>query len=269
MAQWANTGDAGLDVLVRVQRSLTIDLIMVPRERLLTCRCDEKVNEVIAKNEQHYSCLPVEDSESGQILGLYNVGQCFDDAAPDKHIGEDFEKFSEEIVIGADASIIDFVKVADERPTRLVISGDRVAGLVSLSDLQLLPVRAAIFTLLTRLEMTMAQRIEDELPDPIDWLALLSEGRQNKIKEEIVNAKENDRFVSEIALSQLADKVDIIVKYQLIHGSRKKLREDFKKIKNLRNSIAHSSHYAESPEAAFVVCKTIGLTLDFLEKLSE
>ena len=269
MAQWANSGGTGLDVLVRVQRSLTVNLIMVPRERLLTCQRDEKVSEVNFRNEQHYSCLPVIDSESRQILGLYNAERCFDDAAPDKHIGEDFEKFSEEIVIGADASIIDFVKVADKQPTRLVISGNRVAGLVSLSDLQLLPVRAAIFTLLTRLEMTMAQRIEDKFPNPMDWLALLSEGRQNKIKEEIVNAKENDRFVSEIALSQLADKVDIIVKYQLIQGSKKKLREDFKKIKNLRNSIAHASHYAESPEAAFVVCRTIGLTLDFLEKLSE
>ena len=74
-------------------------------------------------------------------------------------IGDDFVPFSEDIVIGADASIIDFVTTADERQTRLVVSGDRVAGLVSLSDLQQLPVRAALFTLITRLEIAMAQRM--------------------------------------------------------------------------------------------------------------
>ena len=65
-------------------------------------------------------------------------------------------------MIGADASIIDFVMAAHECPTRLVVSGDRVAGLVRLSDLQHLPVRVAIFTLTTSLEIAMAKRIESE-----------------------------------------------------------------------------------------------------------
>ena len=68
-------------------------------------------------------------------------------------------------MIGADASIVEFVMTADKRPIRMVVSGDRVAGLVSLSDLQHLPVRAAIFTLITSLEIAMAKRIEEEWRD--------------------------------------------------------------------------------------------------------
>ena len=161
MARWANPDNGGPDVLERVQRSLTVDMIMTPRADLRTCRRDEIASAVMARNTEHFSFLPVVD-EPGRFLGLYRAERWFGKEAPQEKIGDDFEPFSEDVVIGADASIIDFVKNADERATRLVVSGDRVAGLVSLSDLQQLPVRAALFTLITRLEMAMAERIETE-----------------------------------------------------------------------------------------------------------
>ena len=42
--------------------------------------------------------------------------------------------------------LLDFVRTADEHSCRLVVDGGRVTGLVSLSDIQKLPVRAALFT---------------------------------------------------------------------------------------------------------------------------
>lgn len=267
--RWANPGNPGLDELERVQRSLTVNLIMAPRKDLKTCRCDETASAVMAGNKQRFSFLPVVDADSIHILGLYDAKRWFDGNAPNEQIGDDFEKFSEEIVIGADASIVDFVKVADKRPTRLVVSGNCVAGLVSLSDLQLLPVRAALFTLLTRLELTMSERIESHFKDSEAWLSLLSPGRRSLIEEKICKAKESDGFVTEIALSQLEDKVDIIVKEQLIQGSKTKLRNDFKLITKLRNSIAHANHYAESLEEAYRVCITVRSILRFMEELSD
>ena len=173
-------------------------------------------------------------------------------------------------MIGADASIIDFVKVADQRPTRLVVSGDRVAGLVSLSDLQQLPVRAALFTLITRLEMAMAERIEKEWDgdDRMGWLGFLSEDRRARIVEAISNAKEENGFVSEIAFSQLSDKSTIIVKKQLIPGSGSRLNREFKAIRKLRDDIAHANYYADSPAAASTACETVRLILRIKEELS-
>jgi hypothetical protein len=56
----------------------------------------------------------------------------------------------EENLIGADAGILSFVKGADRRGCRLVMSGAEISGLVSLSDLQKLPVRATVlFALIT------------------------------------------------------------------------------------------------------------------------
>lgn len=269
MVRWANSEDAWPDVLERVQRSLTVDFIMTPRARLQTCRRDETASAVMSRNKQHFSFLPVED-DAKRVLGLYKAERWFGADAPSKQIGDDFVPFSEDIVIGADASIIDFVKVADERPTRLVVSGDCVAGLVSLSDLQQLPVRAALFTLITRLEMAMAQRIEEEWQgeDKTGWLELLSEDRRERIEKAIRKAKEEDAFVSEIAFSQLSDKVTAIIKKRLIPGSGKRLKRDFKAIRKLRDDIAHANYYAESPTAAARTCTTVRSILRIKEKLS-
>jgi hypothetical protein len=52
-------------------------------------------------------------------------------------------RLSDENLIGADASILTFVRNADRQKCRLVLSGLEISGLVSLSDLQRLPVWAA------------------------------------------------------------------------------------------------------------------------------
>ena len=250
-ARWANLGDTGPNALERVQRSLTVDMVMTPRADLQTCRRDETVSEVMVRNTKMFSYLPVVDGEE-RILGLYRAARWFGTIAPSQPIGDNFEPFSEDVVIGADASIIDFVKTADTRPTRLVVSGDRVAGLVSLSDLQQLPVRAALFTLITRLEMTMAERIEQEwgADDAKGWLGLLSEERGACIRTAIGRAKEEDGFVNEISFSQLADKATIVRKKRLIPGTATSLKRDFNAIVRLRNDIAHANYYAETPQAA-------------------
>ena len=267
--RWANPGDTGPDVLDQVQRGLTVDMIMTPRAGLETCRRDEIASDVAGRNTRNFSFLPVVDGEE-RILGLYEAARWFGKRAPQQAIDDDFVPFSEEIVIGADASIIDFVKRADEQPTRLVVSGDRVAGLVSLSDLQQLPVRAALFTLITRLEMTMAERIEQEwnADGSPGWLAVLGGNRRPTIQEVIDRAKMEDGFVSEIAFSQLADKATIIRKKRLIPGSATRLKRDFKAIVRLRDDIAHANYYAETPEMAGKVCSAVRTILRIEKELS-
>ena len=268
-ARWANAGDDGPDVLERVQRSLSVDMVMTVRDDLSSCRREETACEVMARNTGRFSFLPVVDG-GGRILGLYGAERWFGRDAPPELIGDDFEPFSEDIVIGADASIVDFVKTADARQTRLVVSGDRVAGLVSLSDLQRLPVRAALFTLITRLEMTMARRIEREWEggDRTGWLELLSKKRREDIVEAIDRAKREDGFVSEIAFSQLSDKATILRRRGLIRGETRRLERDFKAIRKLRDGLAHANYYAETPEAARKACETVRTILWIEDELA-
>ncbi|MBV5269366.1 MAG: hypothetical protein JZU55_04890, partial [Afipia sp.] len=62
-------------------------------------------------------------------------------------------------LIGADAGILDFIRQADFSKFRFLVTGTEISGLVSLSDLQRLPVRAALFGVITHLEMVMTEVI--------------------------------------------------------------------------------------------------------------
>jgi len=172
--------------------------------------------------------------------------------------------------IGADASIIDFVLTADKQPTRLVISGDQVTGLVNLTDLQKLPVRAALFALITRLEIAMADEIENEFPsvnaETPGWFGYLSKGRKDKILQTAHGAKDNDGFVSYIHFSQFSDKADILMKMNVFTES-KGLKTRFKTIRKLRDAIAHANHYATSPCEALKTCETVKSILQLTNHL--
>lgn len=265
--RWAARGNVGLEVLERVQSSLTVGMIMTPRNDLMTCRIDESAATVKDRNVDSFSFIPVVD-DKGRYLGLHRAEQWFGHTAPDARIEGYFEPFSEDMVIGADASIFDFVKTADDRPTRLVVSGHQVAGLISLSDLQQLPVRAALFTLMTSLEIMMARRIEIEWAGGSDeWMALISEDRQRPLRDAIARAKAGDGYVNDIVFTQLSDKATVIVKRRLLTGSRRQLEAKFKCIEALRNDIAHANYYAETPRAARKVCATVRTVFEIKTEL--
>jgi hypothetical protein len=86
-------------------------------------------------------------------------------------------------LIGSDVGILSFMEHAEEHPCRLVLSGMKLDGIVTLSDLQKLPVRPSIFLLITHLELLMATTLRSKFNDDGDWLHLLSSNRQDKIEK--------------------------------------------------------------------------------------
>lgn len=253
---WASNHDASLDKLRRVQGSLTVGLMMVPRSDFLTCSLSQSAAEVKARNEDKYSFLPVVD-DCDRVIGLYNAEQWFASEPQDEMVGANYLALSEDTVIGADASIFDFIRNADEVSTKLVVSGEGVAGLVSLSDIQQLPVRAALFALVTSLEMAMTLVIETRWPNAEDWAALLTETRQTKLKELIETAQKKDGFVSEIAFTQFSDKSTLLFKSGLMKETRNAHDARFNSIRDLRDNLAHANQYADTPEAAASVCRVV------------
>ena len=264
---WSRRADVGLLALEGVQRGLTVESIMTPRDRLMTCRRGDSVRELMSRNTGRYSFLPVLDEKDG-ILGLYRAEQWFGREPLDQPIGAEFVPFAETLVVGADATIIEFLTFAHEQPTKLVVSGHCVAGLVSLSDLQQLPVRAALFTLITSLEIVMADWIEAQWPDdPESWLTLLSPGRRKKVLERIEDFKNSDSFVGEVLCTEFKDKCTIIRKRASIPASQNQMERDFSAIRDLRDRLAHASHYAQSPQEALKVCCVTRRILEFRQLL--
>lgn len=252
---WASNHDGNLAKLLRVQGSLTVGLIMVERAEFLTCQPDETAQNIKNKNPLNYSYLPVE--KGNQIIGLYNAERWFAAEAPDTPVDGDFVPLSEEIIIGADSSIFDFLMQADLNPTNLVVSGSRVSGLVSLHDIQQLPVRAALFALITSLEMAMTYAIKTRWPDDAGWMSQLNDERFMKLAETIERSKAADTYVDHITFTQFSDKADLIRRGQILGRSGSSLKRDFKTIRELRDHLAHANSYAQDEAQAKKVCETV------------
>ena len=207
--RWASSNLSGEgDVFRALHAGLTVSLITTPTTALKTCTQHEKISGVVERYPEDFDFIPVVD-ENQRFIGMFNAL-----AQRDRRtlgtVWQCFSPLSEENLIGADASILDFVLDADQRPCRLVISGSKIVGLVSISDLQRLPVRAALFALITGFEMTMANFIRQRHSEESDWLKCLAAKRRQKIEDEKSEAKADDSYVDTLLFTQFYDKKEIV-----------------------------------------------------------
>jgi CBS domain-containing protein len=173
MPNWASDSlsDDPTVSLNKFQNDLTVSLISTPRASLKTCASDEKMDVVAARNRADaFDFLPVTEPEDARrtgasIVGLIEMTHVNPDKNPVGIVRDYMVPLSEQNLIGSDASILRFLLEADRHRCRLVVSATEISGLVSISDLQKLPVRAALFAMITHLEMIMADNIRRGLDE--------------------------------------------------------------------------------------------------------
>jgi CBS domain-containing protein len=263
--RWASSNLSGEgDVFKALHTGLTVNLISTPAAALKTCTQHETISEVVERYPEDFDFIPVVD-ENQRFIGMFNASVQRDRRTLGT-IWQCFSPLSEENLIGADASLLDFILDADQRPCRLVISGVKIVGLVSLSDLQRLPVRAALLALITGFEMIMAAFIRQKHPEDSGWLKSLAETRQQKVEDEKTKAKADDSYVDTLLFTQFCDKREI-VKRQFPEDRRKSLGDVLIKIETLRDNIAHANEYASSSRQAKSVCEVVRELLSLRDEL--
>lgn len=241
-----------------VLATLTVGLIMVPRSAWMACRPSSLASAIAAENrETMFSTLPVLDEGGQRVLGLYDASQWFNCSAPEAPISNAFLPLSEDILVAEDASIFDFLRQADTHPTNLVVRSTQIAGLVSLSDIEQLPVRTALFTLINSFEMAMAALIQRRFERNEDWKALLSGRRLSELEGRIARAKRNDTYTDDLVQTQFCDKKTVLLKARVLAEPRRSLEDRIDRIETLRNDIAHANNFAESPARAKRVCAVV------------
>ena len=269
---WAqgSIGDQPQVTLEALQKGLTINLIATRRANFATCLQNETLAEVVPRNRPlGFDFLPVLEPTSGHIIGLIEIAPFMHGTIPDARIGSIMRPLSEENLLGADASILVFVRDADRQKCRLIVSDHEISGLISLADLQRLPVRAALFSLITYLEIVMANVIRREFHGAEGWLSRISEGRRQKLRVEIANARSEEPLIDALLFTQFVDKADIIWKSERFLMAKNAFDNQFKKIRSLRDHLAHANDYAASREAAIETCKTVRLIDDWNDRLSK
>lgn len=249
-----------MDLMWAYQASLPINLIATPRHQLQKCEADELLTDVINRNQDGFDYFPVEDTPtnaSKQFVGLVELASQDVGAIPGCTVRDRMAPLCEDNLIGADASILSFVKDADKKPCRLVMAGCCIEGLVTLSDLQKFPVRIALFALVTQLEMTMTGAIRREFQDSTEWKRRLPAERCLKVEEKRSVAAKDDNWVDDLFYTEFADKKVIILDSGLFSASKGSFKSAMERAESLRNRLAHANEYASTREAALAVSKTV------------
>ena len=246
------------DPFEALHAGLTVELIQTPRGDLETRGSQEKAADVLDRNKagngargETYDYLPVEDG--GEIIGLFRTRRRDKNSLTEGQVVETLmDPLSPRNLIGSDGTILDFLKEVDDRPYRLVVSGNGISGLVTWSDLQKLPVRTALFGLITGLELEMTRAIRRWCRSGDAWLEDLGCDARNRVDELIQRGRTNDSEVDSLLFTTFWDKVKILRSIDdpvVWTGSRLQNKKQLRKIKDfLRDPIAHARDYAASRE---------------------
>ena len=183
-------------------------------------------------------------------------------------VSENVIGLSDANLIGADASIRDFILGVDSRPICLTVSGQRIDGLVSWTDLQKLPVRAALFGMITGLELSMSCAIERKFGGGDGWMQKLGPGAQSRIRERVNESSENDGNDNALLHTQFHDKATIMRKSISLGRSKTEVKKALKRIKKLRDLVAHANNYAGSIDEARHLARTVRELIE-IQKLLE
>ena len=262
------------DGFERMHGSLTVSLIATSREAdghgpgVRVCRLDDSLAEIRAANlNPIFDYLPVEGPD-GKIVGLFSAKRFMNPAGADDElpVRDRLCPLSEADLIGADATILDFVSRVRPKPL-LVVSGERITGLVAWSDLQKLPVRAAVFALVTGFELTMYEAIKAVFPEGDGWRKHLSEKRLEDAEELYKQRGGHESDVELLLCTGFCDKRTILKKCfpfdsqskspGAIPLSKKNFEDRVQRIEDLRNPLAHASSYAMKWDDVLVLNKTV------------
>ncbi|TJW51964.1 MAG: hypothetical protein E5X65_20765 [Mesorhizobium sp.] len=243
-----------------LQNGLTVEMIATNRADFVSCEKKTRLRDLVAGNSEKFSYMPIveQGNTSDHIVGVVHLEPYFETPPPEISVGEAFEQLSEKYLLGADASILSFVLEADHSPFRLLVSDNGIVGLVSLSDLQKLPVRAALFGLVTELEIAMTEAIRAKDPDQKRWPSFMSEGRRSSMENRIKLARSKGGIVDELLYTEFCDKRDILMKMLFReHPRRARFVKNLREIEGLRNHLAHANDYADTNERSAGICSVV------------
>lgn len=225
---------------------------------LETCAQNEHTADVLSRFPE-FDQIPVKDAEC--IVGVVERSDNSGGIVRDR-----MRRLDDGILVSTDEPLLDFIPLMANPPFyRLILKGTRIDGIVTRSDLLKLPVRLLSFALVTHLELVMMEIISQELLNDDDWLALLSEGRQKKIKDKHEEYRRKRMDPPLLELTDYCDKKTIMKKR---FGLGTKFDDDLKDVEKLRNLIAHAANYAPSEAELQAFIKNLQKAQHWIKELS-
>jgi hypothetical protein len=148
-----------------------------------------------------------------------------------------------------------------------VLEGTEVRGIVTLSDIQKLPVRMALFSLFIHFELLLTEHLRTKVGNK-DPLSFLSPVRANLVSEKWQRFKDSNMDQDIFSAMDLCDKRETAQAMEILGKSKTSIKSAISEIEQyLRNPIAHGAEYAGSIDAARRTVSAAIATKKWIEEL--
>lgn len=203
------------------------------------CSFDETANAVEVKNFM--------DKENFDVIGIRKDGvidgYAYREDLEEGQLGKYLNKFKDNEVLPNTIAIKEVLKAIKDNDRAFITSFDKIAGIVTPGDMQKIPIRMWLFSLVSLIEMQMLRIINKECQDD-SWKELISGKRLESAKKQHEELKEKNKEINLLNCLQFCDKRDIICKCKTVLDNLKTNKRDFerllKSLENLRNNLAHA-----------------------------
>jgi hypothetical protein len=245
-----------------VEEGLTVRLITTFEP--FCCEAGDDLKGVVGSEDlREFDYVPVK--EGNEVVGLLHRSEYGSKVATGR-VRDAMCPLRSDLIISADAGILSYIEGAADHPCRLVLRGSRLDGIVTLSDLQRLPVRPTIFLLITHLELLMSDWIRRRCQSEQDWLKELSSKRRKGIEKQWGKLQDNDLAIDKLTATHFSDKYKLVVELGSFEDPGD-CENELNRIKELRNRVAHAGDYALTQETARETIEVVGLARKWISLL--
>jgi len=187
------------------------------------------------------------DEKDFDIIGIRTNGEingyAYRKDLSEGRLGKYFKEFDPDKLLSDNTSIAEVLEEIPDYDHIFVLSFGRVAGIITRGDLQKVPIRMWLFSLISLIEMQMLRIIRERFTEnSLD--ALISPGRYKKAKDEYDRRKKQNEEIDLLDCLQFCDKYTIILKTQdlleKLQYSKKKFCILLKNLMRLRDNLAHA-----------------------------
>lgn len=203
-------------------------------------------------HSENFFCLVRTET---QILGYVPLDFVFDEP-PDKHdgprnglVGDYCLKINPNQIVASELPLIDLLPLFSQHFFFFVLKGNDLVHTVSFLDLEALPVKLCLFTLIIGLEAELLGVFGREPQRVEAYLSLLPDERRKKAEE--LAAQKRKRKENAISPYQVLVSTNFVDKFtmlmrspdlsnQMPFASKSKAEQYFYRLQELRNHIAHS-----------------------------
>lgn len=248
-----------------LQAKLTVAEIMTPRVAFICATASETVASAFADVDPIFDALPVVDSADktdpqAEIIGI--IDRRWVKRPNVTTVASEMTEWNGE-AIRADLPLLDFARTIRGDLMQFVSGGhkQRIGGLVTIFDIQRLPVRIALFAALTDLEEDLSALI-DQVSTPSEWLDLIprdNRGLIAEIERGLERAQRRDDLGSPILALSFGSKAAIfngLTKQGRVSGFRDSVPHG---IVRLRNDIAHGTPFSDIANIASVLSEAVSI----------